>query len=61
MDKMNYVSRCKPVYSKKSDILPNIITLASLRPDSGVYTLRVMQYVCAVKFARRLDVNLEIN
>ena len=23
MDKMNYVSRCEPVYSKKSDILPN--------------------------------------
>ena len=23
MDKMNYVSKCDPVYSKKSDILPN--------------------------------------
>ena len=38
-----------------------IITLASLRPDSGDYTLRVMQKVCAVKFARRLDVTLEFN
>jgi len=23
IDKMNYVSRCEPVYSKKSDLLPN--------------------------------------
>ena len=38
-----------------------IIRLSSLRLDSGVYTLRVMRYVCAVKFARRLDVTLEFN
>jgi len=40
---------------------PITIRLASQRPDSGVYTLRVMKYVCAVKFARRLDVTLEFN
>ena len=33
MDKMNNVSRCRPVYSKR---------LAPLRPDSGVNTLRVI-------------------
>ena len=33
---MNYVSRCEPVYSKKSDILPNNYKLASLRPDAWV-------------------------
>ena len=35
----------------------------SVRPcvyTMGIYTLRVMQLVCAVKFARRLDVNLEL-
>jgi len=37
---------------------PIIIKLASLRPDSGVYTLRVMKSVCAVKFSRSLDVTL---
>ena len=42
MDKIYYVYRCEPVYSKKSDILPMTIRLVSLRPDSGVYTLRVI-------------------
>ena len=39
---MNFVPRCEPVYSKKSDIFTIIIRLASLRPDAGVYTLRVI-------------------
>jgi len=32
--------------------------LASLRPDSGVNTLRVMKSVCAVKFSKSLDITL---
>ena len=50
IDRMNYVSRCEPVYSKKSDILPNNYKLASLRPDSGVYTLSHKISLCAVIF-----------
>jgi len=59
MDKMNHVSRCKPVYSKNLKYYPIIIRLASLRPDSGVYTLS--HEIRAVKFARRLDVTMEFN
>ena len=58
---MNYVSRLEPVYSKSLKYFPIIIRLASLLPDSGDYTLRVMKKVFAVKFARGLDVTLEFN
>ena len=60
MDKTNHVSKCKPVYSKNMTYYPIIIRLASLHPDSGVYTLS-HEISWAVKFARRLDVTMEFN
>jgi len=61
MDKINHVSRFKPVYSKKNlTYYPIIIRLASLRPDSGVYILSY-EISWAVKFARRLYVTMEFN
>jgi len=35
-----------------------ILLRSSLRPDSGVYTLRVMKSVCAVKFSKSLNITL---
>ena len=62
MDKINHVFRCEPVYRKKSlTYYPIIIRLASLRPDSGVYTLMQLWNLIEYKRLNITIISYELN
>jgi len=63
IDKMNYVSRCEPVYSKKSDILPNNykVSLTTSRFRGLHFKSHEISLCCKKKFRCNPAFPLEFN